>query len=75
MHDGGIHVPGIIRWPGRIKAGSVSEEPVNGTDWLPTLCDASAGIAQNIEQLVPIDGANVLPALLHGKPVSHASGP
>lgn len=67
VHDGGIHVPGIIRWPGKIKAGSVSEEPVNGTDWLPTLCEV-AGVAP--PKARPLDGANVLPALLHGKPVT-----
>lgn len=66
MHDGGIHVPGIIRWPGRIEAGSISEEPVNGTDWLPTFCEV-AGVAPPTSR--PLDGANVLPALLHGKPV------
>lgn len=67
MHDGGIHVPGIIRWPGKIAAGSVSEEPVNGTDWLPTLCAvASVDIAHTDRVL---DGANVLPALLAGQPV------
>lgn len=66
MHDGGIHVPGIIRWPGKIEPGMVSAEPVNGTDWLPTLC-AVAGVEAPTAR--PIDGANVLPALLHGNPV------
>jgi arylsulfatase A len=61
MHDGGIHVPGIVRWPGKIAAGTVSEEPVNGTDWLPTLC-AVAGVEPPTAK--PLDGANVLPALL-----------
>ena len=66
MHDGGIHVPGIIRWPGRIEAGAVSEEPVNGTDWLPTLY-AAAGVTPDIDR--PLDGANVLPALIDQQPV------
>ena len=70
MHDGGIHVPGIIRWPGKIRAGSVCEEPVNGTDWLPTLC-AVAGVESPTAR--PLDGANVLPALLHDKPVLRES--
>ncbi len=66
MHDGGIHVPGIVRWPGRIQAGRVSEEPVNGTDWLPTLC-AAAGVDPASE--LTLDGANVLPALMGDGPV------
>lgn len=67
MHEGGIHVPGIIRWPGKIKADTVSEEPVNGTDWLPTFC-AAASVKPVTTR--PLDGANVLPALLNGKTVN-----
>ncbi len=37
--EGGIRVPGIIRWPGRIKAASTSDEPVCGVDFLPTVCE------------------------------------
>ena len=66
MHEGGIHVPGIVRWPGKIKVGTSSEVPVNGTDWLPSFCSA-AGIETPTERV--LDGANVLPALLHGQPV------
>jgi len=69
MHDGGIHVPGIIRWPGKIEAGSVSEEPVNGTDWLPTLC-AVAKVEPPTARL--LDGVNVLPALLNDEPLIRA---
>lgn len=66
VHDGGIHVPGIIRWPGKIKAGTVSNEPVNGTDWLPTLCAVTGSEPTTTYTL---DGANVLPALLEEGPV------
>jgi arylsulfatase A len=60
IHDGGIHVPGIVRWPGRIEAGTISDEPVNGTDWLPSF-SAVAGVEVPNDR--PIDGADVLPAL------------
>jgi len=66
MHEGGIHVPGIVRWPGKIEAGSTSEIPVNGTDWLPTFC-AAAAVELPTDRV--LDGANVFPALLDGKPV------
>ncbi len=66
IHDGGMHVPGIVRWPGKIPVGSTIEEPVNGTDWLPTFC-AAAGISPSSEK--PLDGADVLPALISGKTV------
>ncbi len=64
MHEGGYRVPGIIRWPGKIKPGSQSAEPVNGTDYLPSLTALAGGIIPTDR---PIDGTNVFPALLTGK--------
>jgi arylsulfatase len=39
--EGAFRVPCMIRWPGKIKAGSVSNEIVSGHDWLPTLLAAA----------------------------------
>jgi len=64
MYEGGIRVPGIIRWPGRTRPGSVSEEPVNGTDILPSLCEM-AGVEVPADR--PIDGTSFLPILQGGK--------
>ena len=61
IHEGGIRVPGIVRWPSWIRAGQVSQEPVNGTDWLPTF---SAVAEVEVPTVKPVDGANLLPALL-----------
>ena len=72
VHEGGIHVPGIVRWPGKIKAGAVSEEPVNGTDWLPTFAAAAEYVIPASDKVV--DGVSVLPALLTGEAV-HRSRP
>lgn len=58
IYEGGIRVPGIIRWPGKVEAGSVSNEPVNGTDILPTLC-AIAGVGAPSGRV--IDGMNISP--------------
>ena len=60
MYEGGIRVPGIIRWPGNTKPGSVSHEPVNGTDILPSLCEM-AGV--EVPKDRPIDGTSFLPIL------------
>ncbi len=39
LHEGGIRVPLIIRWPGKVEAGAVDKSSViTGVDWLPTLC-------------------------------------
>jgi len=58
MYEGGIRVPGIVRWPNRVKPGAVCNEPVNGTDILPTLC-AIAGVAVPMDRA--IDGTSILP--------------
>ncbi|WP_407529947.1 arylsulfatase [Methylobacterium oryzisoli] len=72
--EGAFRVPCIIRWPGRIQAGSVSNEMVSGLDWLPTLM-AAAGDSDIAGKLlkghtagaksfkVHLDGYNQLPYL------------
>lgn len=42
-YEGGIRVPFIVRWPGKIQAGSVSDHQLAFYDLMPTFCDA-AGI-------------------------------
>jgi arylsulfatase A len=64
MHEGGYKVPGIIRWPGQIKAATTSREPVNGTDFLPSLA-AAAGADYQPEKVV--DGINVFPAFVESE--------
>ena len=41
LHEGGIRVPWIVRFPGRVPAGAVSDVPFIGTDLLPTLAAAT----------------------------------
>ncbi|QDU41333.1 Arylsulfatase [Maioricimonas rarisocia] len=65
MYEGGIRVPGIVRWPGRTKAGTVSDEPVSGVDLLPTACDI---VGIDPPQDRTLDGASFLP-VLEGKPI------
>ena len=64
MYEGGIRVPGMVRWPGHVKPGQVSGEPVCGTDILPTFC-AITGL--DVPSDRAIDGASILPALSGGK--------
>jgi arylsulfatase A len=65
MHEGGIRVPGIIRWPGKTKPGQICGEPVNGTDILPTFCDI-VGIDVPTDRA--IDGASLYP-IFEGKKI------
>lgn len=69
LYEGGIRVPGILRWPGKTKPGSVSDEPVCGVDFLPTAC-AIAGIEPPRDR--KLDGASFLP-VLDGKPVARST--
>jgi arylsulfatase len=36
--EGAFRVPCLVRWPGHIKAGTVSNEVMSHNDWIPTLC-------------------------------------
>lgn len=39
LYEGGIRVPGIVRWPGKVPAGRIDDRAiVSGVDWLPTIC-------------------------------------
>jgi len=69
LYEGGIRVPGIVRWPGKTKPASVSDEPVCGVDYLPTICAATGVQAPQDRQL---DGASFLP-VLEGKPVARTT--
>nr|MCS5607008.1 sulfatase [Alphaproteobacteria bacterium] len=40
-YEGGIRVPLIIKWPGVVKAGTTSAEPVTSVDYLPTIAEAA----------------------------------
>ena len=59
MHDGGIRVPLIARWPGQIAAGTQTDHPSAFWDFLPTAC-AVAGVDAPHD----IDGISYLPTLL-----------
>ena len=69
LYEGGIRVPGIIRYPGAVKPGSTSDEPVRNTDLLPTLCDL-AGVKPPSGR--PIDGVSLRP-LLQGQPLNRTA--
>jgi arylsulfatase len=49
--EGGFRVPAIIRWPGKIKPGTVENGLFSGLDWFPTLLDA-AGKPDITDQLL-----------------------
>lgn len=61
--EGGVRSPFIARWPGRVPAGQVCDEPAMEIDLLPTIAALIGGKLSERK----IDGLNILP-LLEGKP-------
>ena len=68
LHEGGVRVPFIVRWPGHAPAGATSDEIVSFVDVLPTLCDI-AGVAAPSG-----DGVSLRP-LFEGRPLPAAHPP
>jgi arylsulfatase A-like enzyme len=60
LYEGGIRSPMIVRWPGRIEAGSRCTEPVIMVDFLPTMLEM-AGVSRPESQ--PVDGMSLSPLL------------
>lgn len=58
LYEGGIRVPMIAYWPGKIRPGTVSDLPAASWDWLPTLCDAV-----KVKSPKNIDGISILPTM------------
>ena len=62
MTEGGLRTPMIVRWPGKIAAGSVDTDTAwTFADVMPTLADA-AGASEHLPE--KLDGISVLPTLL-----------
>ena len=62
VYEGGIRVPFLVQWKGRIPAGKVYDHPVIALDIHPT-CLAAAGGPSEIPADKPLDGVNLLPFL------------
>jgi arylsulfatase A-like enzyme len=60
-YEGGIRVPFVVSWPSRIEGGVIRDVPVWSLDILPTIL-AAAELPMPSER--PLDGKNILPALI-----------
>ncbi len=59
LHDGGIRVPGIVRWPGKVRPNSTSDHPWAFWDFLPTACELAGEEAPKTT-----DGISIVPTML-----------
>jgi arylsulfatase A len=57
LWEGGIRVPGLVCWPGKIAGGQVSHEVIHHADLLPTFVAAARG---TVDPAWRVDGANLL---------------
>lgn len=60
LYEGGIRVPLILRWPGKIAEGSTTDEFMTSVDLYPTL----AAVAETPVDHLELDGRNLLPLLM-----------
>jgi arylsulfatase A-like enzyme len=59
LYEGGIRVPTIVSWPGKLKPGKI-DTPAHITDWMPTFCSlAAAPVSGDLKW----DGADIGPVL------------
>lgn len=63
LYEGGIRVPFLARWPGRIAPGTLTEAPAAFWDFLPTACELAG-----LPTPPGIDGVSYLPVLRGEKP-------
>lgn len=64
-YEGGIRVPFVPRWPGRLKPGAVHDGLMHVTDLFPTLVHLAGG---SLQQPLPLDGMDMRGVLLENQP-------
>lgn len=64
LFEGGIRVPCLMRWPGKLKAGSTCDSVCSSLDLFPTFCRLVGADSSKL----PLDGIDLTPQLLEGKP-------
>lgn len=69
-YEGGIRVPGIARWPGKLPAGAVRRQPCGTIDLFPT-CLQLAGVPLPTNRV--IDGRDIMPVWVDDAPSPHAA--
>ena len=61
-YEGGLRVPAIVRWPGKVPAGAGVDTPAISTDWTPTLLELAG-----LPGAAALDGVSLAALLLRGE--------
>ncbi|MHB8901424.1 MAG: arylsulfatase [Thermoguttaceae bacterium] len=67
LYEGGLRVPFVVRWPGKVAAGTVSDHLGYFPDMLPTIAEATGAKAP-----ADVDGISILPTLIGQAAAGHA---
>ena len=65
LHEGGTRVPALVRWPGVIPAGRVTEQAAITMDWTATILAVTGSDA---DPAFPLDGENLMPVCTGERP-------
>jgi arylsulfatase A-like enzyme len=68
LYEGGVRVPAVAVWPGRIKPGAIVRAPLHIVDWYPTLLGLAGA---SLSQPLPLDGRDAWPAIVSGAASPH----
>lgn len=77
-YEGGIRVPLLVRWPGKVKAGSECEVPVHTVDFYPTFVKVASALAESktpaaAKAAATLDGESLLPLLMQTGPLQRSA--
>ena len=67
LYEGGVRVPFIFRWPGKIEAGTTSDTPIISVDLFPTMMELTGAKAPENQ---PLDGVSIVSLLTEKTPVA-----
>jgi arylsulfatase A-like enzyme len=65
LYEGGTRVPAIVRWPGTVPAGRVTDQAAITMDWTATILDVCGAAA---DPAFPLDGESLLPVCTGRRP-------
>jgi len=68
LYEGGVRVVALAAWEGRIRPGTVVDQPLHIVDWYPTILKLAGA---SLEQKLPLDGRDAWPTIAEGKPSPH----
>ena len=74
MHEGGTSTAFIVRWPGGVQPGAITDQVVHNIDNVPTLAEAGVAAYPVLfggRKILPVEGISLLPVLCGRQRVGH----